>query len=622
MKKRFLKNALGLAISAALIVSVPVYAEEVLYFHNFADYEGGVPDGFSKAYNSKDAGGNPVPTPVTVDMSSQYNENAGGYYVKDTSSAKGITAVPGFGRIIDSSNTGILHVSCDFKNENTGNGNRQLFFTFINITDSSTNNDYGNWGLYFSNEQYKDSLPADLWNCFSAEENLTHGHLGRIRIRQTGERHAWFHPAAQLYGGVPRYEYHNVEDGTYFKEMGWNKIDIYLDMSTKYADVYLNGKYIDETNASAINGDGTSEIGLSATTSRELIAFVLGRDGASTYSYDNMYAAIYPLNETDTVKIAADQIRDGESKKIVLSFSEWLSQAPTKEDFEIVNAYTGEAVEFNLVSSNAMNVVLELPNEDVASKYNVYFSDSSDLSGSGSAKLSSEPAAAYINVMEDSNLKPILNNLEVVDYDGNILDLSAPVTTAMTGFKVNFTAPVEADNIDDYIYIADTTGTDTESTECSVSDDGKSVDVKLTNLLSAGTAYKIVISNELTRDNASSTKIARTYEYSFTTASDAALGWFGESLTEVAGEKQAKVKIIKTSSDNVNNTVVLCAYKNVTDENGNVYEKLVDVDVDSYNLTGEEKRIVEKTLSVDKGEATHFKCYINDLTTQKNLFEF
>ncbi len=617
MKKLFNKKIVCGILAAAILTSVPAYAAvDIEQFYSFSDYQGGMPEGFTPGLNDNKQ-------PVASTLTSGWDDAEGGNFFKVNASATTPWAIKFDEEVVD----GILQIGFDFKiddpkqtdyaegtvGKNETLASRQILApTLFNTSQKSS--------VYSTNDSQLELDKKDntlLLNGFdSSTMNLMKFELSSSNFGNEAGKWVSGYTQTVLYSrgrndntdvDTARYVYNEASNIVDFD--GWNRADIFVNMSDATMDIYINGIKMKGSDANAVERyinwnqhlpwdeeaygklPKTGEFGLKTDFATGFKAFGMGYIGYITNtSFDNMYIRNYNEGEAEVV-IAADQSMTGDDTNVYLSFSEYLDAVPTADDF-IFTDFGGTVVNpISVVRANAHQIVLEMPAG--AARYDVAFNkSSSSLKGVSGAPLSDRKAVAYVKEAVGGVMKPILNTMEIQDINGKKMDIASLEGISAGAAKAifKFTSPIG--NVDNTKVYIQKVGGEKLNADYELSDNNRTVTMNFLELLEsaeegqAPVQYQVVISDTLTADDGV-TPIAGTYVWNFEVQPGGAYGFSGKVTAFTSRNAQATLNIVKADNLERKGTVMFCSY--VEDSDG--FKKLEKVKLVPYQFAADTKKI-------------------------------
>lgn len=602
LKKAISILTVTVAITAALSLPAVSYADESyedsIYSSGFSDYDSdGTPNGWLKTtYITQKVNG--VEQEVENTGSFAYSEidNYNNILEVKQTTASHLKDVIPFKKVV---NSGKLHISFDNKiPDDAKNTDSSFFVVLFNMHAPEIYRGDAGYNVRVNNYD-----PYNLYD-FRGNVGYQQTHLMRMMYKEDDN-------------GIlvsPTGSYWACRNGTkkYVNPDIWNHFDIIVDLNKNVYDVWLNGEKI----TSDVQGKiGNGKVGHNQFKGIGFLQQGQKLDGL----YDNVFITNY--SDEDSVKIVSDDLYiDNEHFYAELGFSEYLDRTPENGDFVITNSYTGEAVDYEVESGDGRHAILKI-NTDKAAKLNIAFSEESSLCGTISSRLSAKKASVFTNIKQGETVVPVLDEVSAVDYKGNSvkLDGSEIVPIGTTTVDVSFSTPVSLDGIQDKVYIQKADSEEKLEVNYAVADDNKSVKMDFSELMSADSDYKLVISDTVSSYANENVFLPHSYEYSFRTSNDGGFGIFGDKINidENAGTATFAANIIKSDENTYKGTIIICGYSD-EEVDGKVYSKLEKVDVQKYDIETNSITAYE-TKPIDITGLNRIKCYINDSESHKIL---
>lgn len=536
--------------------------------------------------------------------------------------------------------SGKLHISFDIKqigNEAETSYNK-LFRLLLN------SNTTANYSMGYINGSVSNTTYSYAWDDVTA-------------IPESGVSQFFYSGAESLANPIRMYEGGckwaaeavGYAKDTYITPEQWHKIDIYLDRDTYYYTVFLDGEEVvvysyDETTGEygtdpldpyiakeswydgwlrlikgiefrVSNGENLRGTGITGS--------VDANDNGG-YLFDNIYVKHYTSTDEfdDEIAVTTDDM-GGEgialaNGKVNVAFSEYIDRPVTKDDVVITNSVDGTVVEnYTIENSDNMQFVIAFDETPIsAGQYNVTINNVvGSVTGNPIKEAGSFSTKAGVVIIDGEEIMiPWVDSLSYETYDGKTETADLGLTTNVNKIKVNFSAPVSSDAIEEKIKISGG-GEDIPYT-CTMQNDNTVAELALSKFLKEGTDYELTVSTDVTALKSDKVPLQNEFKGEFTTKQDGVFSVVDYSMRKINTTRTVRVTLnmLKTNDMKQQCTAMLVSYKN--SENSSA-KKVMSLDYVPIEFIEDERSIEEYTISVNYNGADEVKLFVFAYPTQQ-----
>ena len=435
----------------------------------------------------------------------------------------------------------------------------------------------------------------------------------------------------------------------------WHKIDVYLDKDSGKYSVYYDGELLEaykwdsdnkiyterieptialshwyETRPKYIKG-----ISLRCTQADVMPGSGTVRQGSDSdggaFLLDNLYVRKYKSdsNMDDEVSIIADDM-GGEGValsggRVNIAFSEWMDRPAAAEDVVITNLYTGETVtDFEIENADNMQFTVAFNGELAPGRYGV------EVGGVAGRVTQNSPCGraefytqnAYVPDGDRTVAVPTVANVSFEDYLGLRQMKTTGISTATNKVKIDFSAPVNPDSVEENIRLM-LDGTDVPYS-FETENGGKRVVLTVPDFFRGGAEYELYISDELKAENSDNVTVSGAHRELVSVRDDGKFELSNPSFKTYALSKTAKfsMDVLKTDSREHTFLAAVVGYVNVSGDDGEVYKRLSKISYTVFDAGKDERMITSvSTGSMKYDKADTVRAYILDYPSHALLFE-
>lgn len=436
---------------------------------------------------------------------------------------------------------------------------------------------------------------------------------------------------------------------TYIVPEQWHKVDIYLDRDTYHYSVFLDGEKIVVYTYNENTGEYGTDV-LNPYIAKESwydgwlrmikgIEFrvsnaenlkgsgVTGSVDANDnggYLFDNIYVKHYESSDEfdDEIAIVTDDeggagisLTNG---RLNVAFSEYLDRPITKDDI-IVSRISDGMILNNFTIENSDNMQFDLlfdENPISAGQYSIRVNNAvgsvTGNSVNGTRKFSTK---AGVVVIDGKEIKiPWVDSLRFEAYDGKNESSALGLSTNVQKIKVNFSAPVSANAIDEKITISG--GGEEIPFTCTMANDNTTAELTLAKFLKQDTNYTLTVSETITASESDLVPIQSRFKESFNTKRDGCFKVLNYSLRKINTTKTARVTLdmLKTDDDKRQCTAMLVTYAKLE---GSDVKKVKAVSYVPVEFINDERNIGQYTVNVGYNGADEVKLFVFEYPTQQ-----
>ena len=536
--------------------------------------------------------------------------------------------------------SGKLHISFDIKQ--IGNEAETSYNKMFRLLLNS--NTTANYSMGYVNGTVSDSTYEYAWDDVTALPETgvsqffysgTEGLANPIRLYEGGCK--W---AAEAVG---------YAKDTYITPEQWHKVDIYLDRDTYYYTVFLDGREVvvysyDETTGEygsdpldpyiakeswydgwlrlikgiefrISNGENLRGTGITGS--------VDANDNGG-YLFDNIYVKHYTSTDEfdDEIAVTTDDM-GGEGialagGRVNVAFSEYIDRPVTKDDVVVTNSADGTVVEnYTIENSDNMQFVIAFDETPIsAGQYNVAINNvvGSVTGNPVNAQGRFSTKAGVVIIDGEEIMIPWVDSLSYETYEGKSETAELGLTTNVNKIKVNFSAPVSPDAIEEKIKIIG--GGEEIPYTCTMLNDSTVAELTLSKFLKQGTDYELTVSTEVTALKSDQVPLQNEFKGEFTTKQDAVFKVVDYSMRKINTTRTVRVTLNMLKNNDLKQqcTAMLVSYKNSETSGA---KQIMALDYVPIEFAEDERSMMEYTISANYSGADEVKLFVFAYPTQQ-----